>query len=292
LYRSGDGGVTWVPGANLTGINPPKFLYQASSGTLFAGGWGIDSYLFIHRSTDNGETWDSITVVPETHCDWSIDGFYEADDGTLYVMGWNPAQVVGTGGGFIRKSADDGLTWDACAKIIRGDGVHNCRVYDMVEDLSGTIFAGMQPAYDSVVFSSSDKGESWNSTGGLAGAFECLCLLRASNGTIYAGTTPNGDVFRWNPLAVEETSFIPGIVSIEVRSGTEPVISYNVPFPGHCCITAFDISGRKVHTLIDEYRSAGSYTMKWETQDEPSGMYFIRFKLGNQHAGAKLILVR
>lgn len=206
IFRSTDGGMLWDEAASLFGMNPVKFINQISNGTIFAGGWGMDSCIIIHRSTDNGMTWEKITVVPHEECDWSSNALFEASDSTLYVMGWYPAREPGWGGGYVCKSFDNGTTWDSCAKIMRGDGVHNGQVYDMIEDLSGILYVGMQPAYDSVVFATSDGGESWFSTGGLDGAFECLCLLRTSDGSIYAGTSPNGDVFKYTAVTIQEDS--------------------------------------------------------------------------------------
>src|SRR4030042_1980191 len=286
LYRTTNGGISWTLRASLTGINPGKFLYQVSNGVLFTGGWGIDSYVFTNRSTDNGATWDSITVVPQSQCDWSVDAFYEASDNTLYIMGWYPSQTVGTGGGFIYKSFDNGITWDTCSKIMRGDGVHNGRVYDMAEDLSGTLFVGMQPAYDSVVFASSDGGDSWYSTGGLDGAFECLCLLKASDGTIYAGTTPNGDVFKYIPTGIieQDQSTIPDARSLEISPSPfrdKLKIQYTLSTKQEATIQIYDITGR----IIKSFPRSTVYALRptvfsWDATDNygdpvSRGVYFV-----------------
>lgn len=299
IYRTANGGITWIERASLTGINPAKFLYQRSNGTLFAGGWGKDSYVFIQRSTNNGVNWDSVIFVPQTEPDWTADAFYEASDSTLYVMGWYPAQSPGTGGGYVYKSSDDGITWDSCSKIMRDDGVHNCRVYDMVEDLSGILYVGMQPAYDSVVFASSDNGNTWYSTGGLDGAFECLTLLRTSDGTIYAGTTPNGDVFRYNPTGIAENAgySMPYAIHLQVYPNpftTETDIRYQIPDNSIADIKIYDIAGRIVrqfdyatirlfdHIVWDGCSSSGTKVA--------AGVYFCELKVGIESQVRKIIL--
>jgi hypothetical protein len=298
IYRTTNGGITWTERASLTGINPCKFLYQASSGTLFAGGWGKDSYIFIHRSTNNGADWDSITVIPHWECDWSADAFYEASDSSLYVMGWYPAQTVGTGGGFVYRSTDDGMSWDTCSKIIRGDSVHNCRVYTMTDDASGTIYVGMQPAYDSVVFASSNNGDSWYSTGGLDGAFECLCLLQTSDGMIYAGTTPNGDVFKYDPTGIAGNSgcYPPDALFLEVYPNpftTETDIRYQIPNNSIADLKIYDIAGRIVRQF--DYKTIRlSEHVVWNGRDRfaqkvPCGVYFCELKTGLKNQVKKII---
>gem|GEM_PF-1192021 len=303
IFRTTDGGLTWTERAALTGINPCKSIYQTSSGAIFAVGWGIDSYIFINRSTDNGATWDSITVVPQTECDWSVDAFVEASDGTLYTMGWLPAKSPGTGGGFIYRSADDGITWAVCSKIMRGDGVHNGRVYSVVEDDYGRIYVGMQPAPDSVVFASSDRGESWYSTGGLDGAFECLCLLHASDGAIYAGTTPNGDVFRYVPPThvAEKRTSAAGRYQLSQNYpnpfSSATAVAFHVPRAGPVSIRVYDILGQLVRTIFEGDVEIGSHDVRFTGIDSSGrtladGVYFCRMEADDFVQIRKLLLVR
>jgi photosystem II stability/assembly factor-like uncharacterized protein len=294
VYRSTDEGATWIEAASLAGINPCFMVRQVSSGTVFCGGWGIDSYIYVQRSTDNGATWDTATVIPQMECEWTVNGLLEYSDGTVYLTGWIPSQRVGVGGGFVYRSTDDGVTWDSCSKILRGDGTHNSTVFTIIEDADGAIMVGMQPAPDSVVFASTDGGTTWNSTGGLDGAFECLCLLRALDGTIYAGTTPNGDVFRYEPTGVAEAPSGPPSVSVSVPFG-RTVISYTVPIAGRCEMTIHDNLGREVRSLVSECRAPGRYDLDWDRKDDsgrtvPAGTYTLRLRTPNGLVQTRLVL--
>jgi hypothetical protein len=287
IFRTSDGGVSWTVTASLQSINPCTSIYQTANGTVFAGGWGIDSYITLWRSADNGVTWDNIDVIQEEHCEWSVDAFLETSGDSLYVSGWHPAWSVGDGGGFVCLSTDNGLTWTECAKIIRADGVHNCRVYDMVEDHYGTVYVGMQPAYDQVVFRTTDGGQTWQTTGGLDGAYECLCLLRASDGTIYAGTTPNGDVFRLTPTGIEESWIdAPGYVSLDVFPNPcldYTNISFSLPAGSYVTLAIFDSLGRRVSDLTRGQMVAGRHSIGWDLRSGTgrivsSGVYYCRLR--------------
>ncbi len=305
IYRSRDGGSTWTETAALRHLNPCKFLVQSSAGTVFAGGWGYDSEIIIHRSDDNGITWDSLAVIPQFEVDWTADGFYETGDGTLYIVGWIPGKGSGSDGGFVYKSTDQGTNWSACDKVIRGDGIHNCRTYAIVEDMSGTLYIGMQPSPDSVVFASSDGGASWHSTGGLEGAFECLCLHRASDGTIYAGTTPNGDVFAYMP----ETGLngkLPAMPRSVHMSQNYPnpfnpqtSITFSIPdgLPVQATLQIYDLRGKRVRKMIDGDIAAGIHTIAWDGRDDagnlvPSGAYFYSLKTEKWEQTRKMILAK
>jgi hypothetical protein len=292
----------------LESFNPPKFLHQTSDGAIVAGGWGIDCDTEIYRSLDNGATWDSLVVIPHWECEWSTDDFLEASNGALYVTGWIPAQQPGVGGGFVSKSLDGGDTWNTTTKIMRRDGVHSGRVYAVTEDLLGRLYVGMQPAPDSVVFVSSDGGQKWDAAGGLDGAFECLCLLRASDGSIYAGTTPNGDVFRYVPqTGVEEGQ----PVEVQPAMPSEYRLSQNYPNPfnastsirfwlpraGRVRIEVYDILGRLVNTLVDGHCQAGIHSIRFDGRDGggrelSSGVYVCRMEAGEFVGVRKLVLLR
>ncbi len=300
IYRSTNGGISWTITASLPGINPCQTIYQTSSGTIFAGGWGIDSYITIQRSTDNGVTWNPVTVIPEEHCEWSVDAFFEASGNSLYATGWHPAQTAGIGGGFVYRSTNDGLTWSACSKIMRGDGVHNCRVYDIVDDVYGRIYVGMQPAYDSVVYTTIDNGDTWYSTGGLDGAYECLCLLRASDGTIYAGTTPNGDVFKYIAPAVKETNLErPGLDYLSIYPNPcTGFASIRFSLVSTCCVslTLYDADGRQIRKLADGKKIAGEHRIGWDGCSAlgisvPAGVYFCELKTGVERRVQKIIVL-
>jgi hypothetical protein len=74
----------------------------------------------------------------------------------------------------------------------------------------------------------------------------------------------------------------------------ETNIKYEVYSSKHVNLFVYDILGRKVITLVDEYKHPGSYEIKWNGKDEngneaPSGIYFLKLKTKeSQHT--KLLL--
>lgn len=54
-------------------------------------------------------------------------------------------------------------------------------------------------------------------------------------------------------------------------------ISYNLPEAGHVTINVFDMMGRRVSTLVDGDRSAGSYVQRFTAGKSPGGVYFYQF---------------
>ena len=76
-------------------------------------------------------------------------------------------------------------------------------------------------------------------------------------------------------------------------------IGYELPVEGRVEIKIYDITGRDVAVLLNEYKSAGIYQVKWNALDFPSGIYFysIRFnsesrKALNYYSTRKLVLIK
>ena len=55
-------------------------------------------------------------------------------------------------------------------------------------------------------------------------------------------------------------------------------ISFELPKPGHVHLIVYDMLGRPVETLIDEYRVPGSYEIQLDASDLPSGTYITRLE--------------
>jgi hypothetical protein len=75
-------------------------------------------------------------------------------------------------------------------------------------------------------------------------------------------------------------------------------IAYDVPAGGaHVAITVFDVAGRKVRTLVDRRRDAGTWTVQWNGSDDrgrgvASGVYFYRMQAGSFTETRRMVLLK
>jgi cytochrome c peroxidase len=69
-------------------------------------------------------------------------------------------------------------------------------------------------------------------------------------------------------------------------------IAYHVPAAGLVQLSAFDVSGKKVATLVDGWREAGDHRVDFVASHLSSGVYFMRLSTGGRVATTKAILVR
>jgi hypothetical protein len=69
-------------------------------------------------------------------------------------------------------------------------------------------------------------------------------------------------------------------------------INYGLPEYGTVKIAVYDISGRQVARLFNNYQSTGFYSIKWNASSFPSGLYFIRMTSNNFTDTRKVLLIK
>ncbi len=57
-------------------------------------------------------------------------------------------------------------------------------------------------------------------------------------------------------------------------------------------LKVYDVLGRELVTLMDEKKTAGSYTIRWDASRYPSGVYFYRLRAGGFAETKKMVLLR
>ncbi len=70
------------------------------------------------------------------------------------------------------------------------------------------------------------------------------------------------------------------------------VINFELPADGYTSLKVFDLFGRTIKILVEEFKSAGSYEVPFDAGDLPSGVYFYRLEFNNSLITKKMILTR
>ena len=69
-------------------------------------------------------------------------------------------------------------------------------------------------------------------------------------------------------------------------------IKYSLPKAGFTTLKVYDITGREVATLLNEYKTAGGYEIQFNATNLASGVYFYRLNTGQFSAVKKLLLLK
>ncbi len=101
---------------------------------------------------------------------------------------------------------------------------------------------------------------------------------------------------------------LPNIVSIdnEIQTPTEyslmqnypnpfnptTQITYQLPSVGFVNLTIYNLIGQKTAVLVNQQQTAGEYTVEFNANNQPSGIYFYELKTGKFNSVKKMILLK
>ena len=69
-------------------------------------------------------------------------------------------------------------------------------------------------------------------------------------------------------------------------------LAYRVPVAGRARMVVYDVGGRHLQTLLDDWREPGAYALEWSANGFVSGLYFVRFDIGGTSQTRKVIVQR
>ncbi len=72
----------------------------------------------------------------------------------------------------------------------------------------------------------------------------------------------------------------------------ETQISYALPEAGYVTLKVYDVLGREVATLVDEFKEAGYYSVEFNGSSLSSGVYFYKLVVGSYTSIKKLLLAK
>jgi hypothetical protein len=69
-------------------------------------------------------------------------------------------------------------------------------------------------------------------------------------------------------------------------------INYSLAKEGHVKLIIYDAIGSQVAIIVDEYRPAGNYSIRFNGNNLASGIYLYRLESGNYSAAKKFVLMK
>jgi hypothetical protein len=96
--------------------------------------------------------------------------------------------------------------------------------------------------------------------------------------------------------SVQTAAAIPETFSLEQNYpnpfNPSTIIRYSIPHSGSVNLSVYDVLGRTVAQLVSEVQSAGSYEVRFDAKDLPSGMYIYRLTCMGFAVTKKALLTR
>ena len=80
--------------------------------------------------------------------------------------------------------------------------------------------------------------------------------------------------------------------STTIKYAIPPVEDANSASSANVQLKVFDILGNEVATLVNEEKPVGTYSIRWNAENLPSGIYFCRLQVGSYTAMKKMMLLK
>ena len=69
------------------------------------------------------------------------------------------------------------------------------------------------------------------------------------------------------------------------------VITYEVPRSSQVSLKVYDARGREIQTIVSDFQESGTYSVVFEAEDLPSGVYFYELQVGEGLVETKKMLL-
>ena len=278
VLRTTNGGQTWAHLANEpVGVSGEFGWNNSFWWTDENHGWFGTNKSKVWRTTDGGLTWSSAA----------------SGAANSYGVAFkdNVNGVVGHSNGSVRVTTDGGASWSAVGSPtgseIRGvsypTGTSSVWVADLVKP-----------------YHSTNDGAAWTSqtTYPFNGFIFHISFFDTSSGW---AVTSNGEVLRYSPavpvgVGAEPWPQLPAQYAL-LQNFPNPFnpttrIRYTLPVSGYVTIKVYDLLGRNVATLVDEFQTAGEKFIDLDAGGLSSGVYFYQMKAGEFTDTEKLVILR
>jgi uncharacterized delta-60 repeat protein len=69
-------------------------------------------------------------------------------------------------------------------------------------------------------------------------------------------------------------------------------ISFDIPFSGNAKLTIFDINGKEVDVLVNDYLNPNKYEITWNAANYSSGVYFYKLEINGYSSIKKMMIIK
>ena len=239
---------------------------------------------FIYKSDDNGDNWtESLPGVQ----DYTVELLKSAGNYVFAILhNWNyPHQDSSLG----LYSYDNGDNWNSLKVDGLSSHVNSINYYDNNILVVGTDTNG--------VFISYDFGQNWISASiGLSDNF-IKDIVMNPDGILLCGTENEGIfIANINPTNVDDINNTSMMFSLQQNypNPFNPLttIKYSIPSDKFVKLLIFNPIGEQITSLVNEYKTSGTYEVSLNAKDLPSGIYFYQLRTEGLVQTKKMILLK
>jgi len=313
VIHTTDGGAHWEE-VSIEGFSSSRQIICDGDQIIWiAGEW--QGELYVYRSTDGGATWES----HEVEFAFKFNGMAAAGVNDVWIASWADLDE-----GTVAHSSDGGVTWET-----QGDSLGYLYGIEFVDPLHG--WANSSYGFVRTLDGGDSWTVLENGPDRFAERFQFLDTLNGwalgydtyrttDGGLTWETFTTRRDNWSGEIDFVDPTHgwllgsntlmrFDGSIFSTPEQPDAKPVtfkflpaypnpfnpnttLAFDLPNAGRVRVDVFDVTGRLVQSLGDQFYTAGSHSLKFDGSGLSTGMYFARASKGSVHAVQKLLLLK
>jgi photosystem II stability/assembly factor-like uncharacterized protein len=323
IFATSDGGKTWAQQL-YAGVQSPFIngirVFPGGKGFAMGDPPGTGRFVVL-KTSDYGVTWTHLAAEPTGTSDeagWNNSFWWVDAD-----HGW-----FGSNKNHVWRTTDGGTSWSfgstggaksygvAFSDISYGFAIHDSGVVARTTNggvswspvtfpttsqctgvgvAPGTSWAWVSNSLD--VYYTRNGGTSWSTESlyPFDGAISSISLVDTTSGW---AATSNGELLKFIPpwVKVIPEPIIPEATAL-YQNYPNPFnpstqIRYSVPTACDVTLTVYDLLGRRVSTLVDEWREPGEYEVQFTGAGLASGVYLYRLNAGKHTVVKKMMVVR
>lgn len=319
IYKTTNGGTNWTQVFEQAGgfINAIEFI---NSTTGFAQGDPVSARWSLWKSTDAGSTWDSSGLfLPQVGTEagwvnslltrgnniWFGTNNTKSYNSTNFGSNWTSGVTTGllnsysihfnsnslglAGGTAIVKSTDGGATYTS---VGTAPGTGNINAIEGKDNdfwyIRGT-----------GIYRSTNAGDNWTQVHTITGTGNDMDFPAGTGCLVGWAVSSTGVISKMTGLPVGITGSyneIPAAYKLEQNypNPFNPVtnIKFALSKSGFVEIKVFDVLGKEVAVIVQDFKQAGTYTVDFNASDLTSGVYFYKLITGDFTEIKKMMLIK
>jgi photosystem II stability/assembly factor-like uncharacterized protein len=317
VYRTSNGGVNWTQVFTQTGGFMDDIKFQNAS-TGFMYGDPVGSRWSLWKSTNGGVNWDSTGLyLPQagTEAGWNNAMWLSGNNlwfgtnntrvykSTNFGSAWTFGTTTGSANSYsVAFNSNIGFTGQSAILKSTNAGDNYAAV-----TLPGTgtaySFNGVLDRFwycrTSNIYWSSDNGANFAVQFADTGTYQAMSLKLDGNIIRGWAVTSNGRIAMYNEIIsgiANNQNNIPENYSL-MQNYPNPFnpstkISFSLPKAGNVSLVVYDLLGREVATLFNEFTTAGNHTIDFNASSLSSGVYLYKIQAGDFTDTRKMVLVK
>jgi photosystem II stability/assembly factor-like uncharacterized protein len=294
IYTTTDGGTNWtrVPSANIPAPTPGDFTGEGANKGAGNSFWFGTGFCSLYYTTDRGLTWSvSLNIFPTP----PAYGLEVAFQDSLHGL---TSSYFGDDINKLARSTNGGLTWSSLTSLPSHPSFY---FITYVPGTNGIYFitSHSNTGYPEPTVPGSaytlDGGVTWIQVDNLAHGASSFV-----SGKIGWSAGCGDTIYKWSDktLGISDDFLYNQSNKVIILSQNYPnpftsstSIQFQMPGSARVILTVYDILGSEIATLVNEEKSAGTYTVNFDSRGLSRGTYYYRLQVGDFMQTKKLLIL-